>query len=170
MCEFVYMASMRTLRAAAVVAAVLTVTCIACSWRPVTIRVVVASSHDTARSSVIAIGLASNSIPTAGTPLLVDLGSGRQSSALTNLTADGVIEEPKSVTWSELNSTWTAQVLQQQVPLSEYPRPLLVRNGVHQILNGIWEYAVSDIGLKDPPHRWDGPIRVPFAFESRLSA
>lgn len=61
-------------------------------------------------------------------------------------------------------------------PLSEYPRPRLVRKN-WLCLNGFWDYAIqpasyaSDSGpeLEPKPKTWDGQILVPFAIETRLS-
>ncbi len=61
-------------------------------------------------------------------------------------------------------------------PLSEYPRPRLVRKS-WLCLNGLWDYAImpaqyaSDSGpeLEPKPKTWDGQILVPFAIETRLS-
>lgn len=52
-------------------------------------------------------------------------------------------------------------------PLSEYPRPQLVREN-WQCLNGIWDYAITDINSA-VPESMDGKITVPFAVESELS-
>ncbi|HIS23075.1 MAG TPA: galactose-1-epimerase [Candidatus Cryptobacteroides intestinipullorum] len=51
--------------------------------------------------------------------------------------------------------------------LPEYPRPIMERTGWIN-LNGLWDYAIVDIG-KDFPDSPDGKILVPFAAESVLS-
>ena len=51
-------------------------------------------------------------------------------------------------------------------PLSEYPRPQLVRDS-YLCLNGEWEYAVRD--NEKIPDGFDGPIIVPFSPETKLS-
>lgn len=52
------------------------------------------------------------------------------------------------------------------VPLSEYPRPQLVR-GNYTSLNGRWRFAVTD--SPEEPARYYGEILVPFAPETALS-
>ena len=52
-------------------------------------------------------------------------------------------------------------------PLSEYPRPQMVRDQ-WQNLNGQWDYAIIPKG-KSCPEKFDGKILVPFAVESALS-
>jgi beta-galactosidase/beta-glucuronidase len=51
--------------------------------------------------------------------------------------------------------------------LPEYPRPIMERNEWKN-LNGLWEYAITDLGGNVPAH-FDGQILVPFAVESSLS-
>ena len=51
-------------------------------------------------------------------------------------------------------------------PLSEYPRPQLVRNS-YICLNGKWEYAIRD--KKEIPTTFDGEILVPYSPETPLS-
>ena len=53
-----------------------------------------------------------------------------------------------------------------KIPLTEYPRPQMQRDN-WQCLNGLWEYAVTDIN--DMPEAMDGQIKVPFAIESAAS-
>jgi len=64
-----------------------------------------------------------------------------------------------------LETPWSEQA-RVDVPLSEYPRPQLVREG-WTCLNGMWQYAIRQD--KATPNRWDGEIRVPFSPESMLS-
>ncbi len=52
-------------------------------------------------------------------------------------------------------------------PLSEYPRPQLVRDE-WQNLNGLWDYAILPKG-SNAPQSPQGKILVPFAIESSLS-
>ena len=51
-------------------------------------------------------------------------------------------------------------------PLSEYPRPQLVRDS-YISLNGYWEYAIRD--NENIPESFDGQILVPYSPESPLS-
>ena len=53
------------------------------------------------------------------------------------------------------------------MPLPEYPRPQLVRDG-WQNLNGLYDYKISDSSEKKPTDI-DGKILVPFAPECFLS-
>ncbi len=53
------------------------------------------------------------------------------------------------------------------VPLPEYPRPQLRREGF-TILNGTWDHAFTAAGAPQPD-TWDGPIVVPFSPETELS-
>lgn len=52
--------------------------------------------------------------------------------------------------------------------LPEYPRPQFRRSNC-EILNGVWEYAISAVTLQIPPERFEGNILVPFSPESELS-
>lgn len=60
-----------------------------------------------------------------------------------------------------------AEHINPDLPLPEYPRPQMVRQG-WQNLNGVWSYAVT---AKDapPPVDFSSQIRVPFPIESALS-
>lgn len=53
-------------------------------------------------------------------------------------------------------------------PLSEYPRPQMVRDD-YTCLNGLWEYAIVDGITRTPPKNFDGKILVPFSPEALLS-
>ena len=53
-----------------------------------------------------------------------------------------------------------------KTPLSEYPRPQLVRDS-YICLNGTWEYAIRQ--SEDIPSKFDGNILVPFSPETSLS-
>ena len=52
------------------------------------------------------------------------------------------------------------------IPLSEYPRPQLVRDS-YLSLNGYWEYAIRD--NNSIPESFDGKILVPYSPETELS-
>ena len=56
--------------------------------------------------------------------------------------------------------------MQNKLPLSEYPRPQLVRDS-YLCLNGLWEYAIRD--NDNIPDSFDGQILVPFSPESKRS-
>lgn len=51
--------------------------------------------------------------------------------------------------------------------LQEYPRPTLIRDTHYEILNGKWEYAITENNAR--PAKYDGEILVPFSPESILS-
>lgn len=65
-----------------------------------------------------------------------------------------------------IKTQWAEQVSPENV-WAEYPRPQLVRQQ-WQNLNGLWEYAITDINASQPTS-FDGEILVPFAIESALS-
>lgn len=65
-----------------------------------------------------------------------------------------------------LTTRWYDRV-DKSCPLSEYPRPQLVRSD-WLCLNGTWQYAVTDLHAQ-MPQTFDGEITVPFAIESALS-
>ena len=52
------------------------------------------------------------------------------------------------------------------IPLSEYPRPQLVRKS-YQSLNGIWEYKITE--SESIPDEFDGEILVPYSPECPMS-
>lgn len=66
----------------------------------------------------------------------------------------------------KIKTRWAGQIDVNNV-LPEYPRPMMVRDD-WQNLNGLWEYAITDVG-KMKPAAFDGQILVPFAVESSLS-
>ena len=51
-------------------------------------------------------------------------------------------------------------------PLSEYPRPQLIRDS-YLSLNGIWEYAIRD--NSEFPDKYDGDVLVPYSIETPKS-
>jgi beta-galactosidase/beta-glucuronidase len=53
------------------------------------------------------------------------------------------------------------------MPLSEYPRPQMVRES-WQNLNGSWDYSIVAADAQKP-NEWQGKILVPFPIESHLS-
>ena len=65
----------------------------------------------------------------------------------------------------QLYTRWGKNIDPEHV-LSEYPRPLLVRDSYIN-LNGYWEYAFTDAFQK--PEKYDGKILVPFSPEAPLS-
>jgi hypothetical protein len=69
--------------------------------------------------------------------------------------------------YGSLRTPWAGHV-SQELPLPEYPRPQLVREGNWINLNGQWDYAVKPAGA-GRPGAWEGKILVPFAIESQLS-
>src|SRR5688500_7179055 len=76
----------------------------------------------------------------------------------------------QSPTWEmvsgKIATPWAADV-DPNHPLSEYPRPQMVREAWLN-LNGLWDYAIRP---KETPEisEYDGKILVPFAVESALS-
>ena len=78
--------------------------------------------------------------------------------------------KPDQSVWAprghQLKTRWATQV-NPDAPLPEYPRPQLIRTD-WQSLNGLWNYALTASGAKQPT-TFDGQILVPFAVESSLS-
>lgn len=68
--------------------------------------------------------------------------------------------------WCKIKTQWANKINTSAV-LPEYPRPIMERNEWKN-LNGLWEYAITDLGGNVPAH-FDGQILVPFAVESSLS-
>lgn len=66
----------------------------------------------------------------------------------------------------KIKTKWASEIDVNNV-LPDYPRPVMVRD-MWQNLNGLWEYAISELGQEEPV-RYDGRILVPFAIESSLS-
>ncbi|MCA9086101.1 MAG: glycoside hydrolase family 2, partial [Planctomycetaceae bacterium] len=68
---------------------------------------------------------------------------------------------------TELMTQWGEKVTPENA-WREYPRPALMRDQWTN-LNGLWDYAVTDIAVTETPAQWDGDILVPFCLESKLS-
>lgn len=68
---------------------------------------------------------------------------------------------------SPLMTPW-AEKVDPKLPLPEYPRPQLVREGWTN-LNGMWDYAITHAREPHAPREYSGQILVPFAIESALS-
>ena len=66
----------------------------------------------------------------------------------------------------QIESRW-AKTSKQEIPLSEYPRPQIVRPD-WLCLNGLWDYAVTK-KHEEHPGEYTGKIRVPYAVETALS-
>jgi len=67
---------------------------------------------------------------------------------------------------NKITSPWADKV-NSASPLSEYPRPQLVR-GNWKNLNGLWNYSITP-KAEAAPNAYQGKILVPFAVESALS-
>ncbi|HEX4084682.1 MAG TPA: glycoside hydrolase family 2 TIM barrel-domain containing protein [Chthoniobacteraceae bacterium] len=68
---------------------------------------------------------------------------------------------------SPLTTQWAADVSPDNA-LPEYPRPQMTRSA-WQNLNGLWDYALTDVGAAAPPASFTGKILVPYPYESALS-
>ncbi len=66
----------------------------------------------------------------------------------------------------KIKTKWAEEINPANV-LPEYPRPIMERKEWKN-LNGLWEYAITDLG-KTAPASYQGQILVPFAVESSLS-
>lgn len=64
-----------------------------------------------------------------------------------------------------LETPWTKEA-SADIPLGEYPRPLMVRSDWIN-LNGLWDYTITK--SHKIPGKFSGKIRVPFSPEARLS-
>lgn len=77
--------------------------------------------------------------------------------------------QQKNTAWApkgnHIKTRWAADVTPDNV-LQEYPRPLMER-AEYKILNGLWDYAITDKNEK--PVNYEGEILVPFPIESSLS-
>lgn len=67
----------------------------------------------------------------------------------------------------KIMSKWATEVNPDQ-PLPEYPRPQLKRSE-WQNLNGLWQYAITEVSQSTLPTSYDGEILVPYCIESALS-
>ena len=65
----------------------------------------------------------------------------------------------------KMSTPWT-EAVDRSMPLPEYPRPQMAREGWMN-LNGPWEYAITSSTRF--PQRFDGEILVPFSPETELS-
>ncbi|MBU1821482.1 MAG: beta-galactosidase [Bacteroidetes bacterium] len=80
--------------------------------------------------------------------------------------------QAQTTTWKpagdKIKTQWAAQV-DPAKPLTEYPRPHMIRQG-WQNLNGLWDYSITPkTNDLTPPTSYEGKILVPFAVESALS-
>lgn len=66
----------------------------------------------------------------------------------------------------KIKTKWADEINPKNV-LAEYPRPIMERQDWKN-LNGLWDYAITDVGSHSPT-KYDGKILVPFAAESSLS-
>lgn len=66
-----------------------------------------------------------------------------------------------------IKTKWADEINIAEV-LPEYPRPIMVRDDWKN-LNGLWDYAITEVGKPGIPTSFDGQILVPFAVESSLS-
>lgn len=68
---------------------------------------------------------------------------------------------------NQLTTVWGEDIVN-QTPLTEYPRPQLVRDN-YTILNGKYRYAFTKSAKMPKADEWDGEILVPFSPETVLS-
>ncbi|MDP4277841.1 MAG: glycoside hydrolase family 2 TIM barrel-domain containing protein [Bacteroidota bacterium] len=69
-------------------------------------------------------------------------------------------------TGDRIKTSWAEKIDTNNI-LPEYPRPIMERSDWKN-LNGLWEYAITQTGNKEPA-TFDGKILVPFPVESSLS-
>jgi len=86
---------------------------------------------------------------------------------LTSLTPVANAQQAWHIAKGPLLTRWSSLVSPTNA-LPEYPRPQLARDN-WQNLNGLWDYAITDIGAASIPNSYDGQILVPFPVESALS-
>ncbi len=67
----------------------------------------------------------------------------------------------------QLETRWAKDV-NKDAPLPEYPRPQMVRDSWLN-LNGLWDYAIESVDIKNERTSWQGKIVVPYPVESTLS-
>ena len=72
----------------------------------------------------------------------------------------------KKQTFAVLKTPFEAELKKETIPLSQYPRPQLVRDS-YICLNGEWDFTITNI--KSGASEYTGKITVPFPPESRLS-
>jgi hypothetical protein len=71
---------------------------------------------------------------------------------------------------SPLKTRYAESVTPQEIPLYQfYPRPMMTRHHDGKNLAGLWEYAVTDAAVAQPPAEYQGKIMAPFPIESALS-
>ena len=71
---------------------------------------------------------------------------------------------------SPLVTRYAGRVSPREIPLYQfYPRPMMTRNHDGRNLAGLWDYAVTDAAVAQPPATYQGTIMAPFAIESALS-
>ena len=69
-----------------------------------------------------------------------------------------------------LKTRYAERVSPKEIPLYEfYPRPLMTRHHDGRNLAGLWDYAVTDAAVTQPPAQYQGKIMAPFPIESALS-
>ena len=91
------------------------------------------------------------------------------------LLAGNILSSAQDISSFTLPTPWSEEALAASVPLSEYPRPQMVRQE-WLCLNGIWDYfggeqalSAKDAGTVPGPGSFTEKIRVPFPAESDLS-
>jgi len=71
---------------------------------------------------------------------------------------------------SPLTTRYAEKVSPKEIPLYEfYPRPMMTRHHDGRNLAGLWDYAVTDAAVAQPPAEYQGKIMAPFPIESALS-
>jgi hypothetical protein len=71
---------------------------------------------------------------------------------------------------SPLTTRYAERVSPREVPIYEfYPRPMMARNNDARNLAGLWDFALTDAAVAQPPAVYQGRIMTPFPIESALS-
>ena len=71
---------------------------------------------------------------------------------------------------SPLTTRYAESVSPRELPLYQfYPRPMLTRHHDGKNLAGLWDYAVTEAAVAQPPAAYQGQIMAPFPIESALS-
>lgn len=71
---------------------------------------------------------------------------------------------------SPLTTRYAESVSPRELPLYEfYPRPMMTRHHDGKNLAGLWDYAVTEAAVAQPPAVYQGQIMAPFPIESALS-